>query len=115
MEFYEHKPIYLQIADTLCDKVLSGEWVTEDRIPSVRELGVALGVNPNTIMRTYDHMQSTDVIYNKRGVGYFISPGSKASIIKTQKEQFIKEELPKILKRLSLLGIKPSEIFSELK
>ena len=113
MDFNEHKPIYLQIADTLCDKILSGEWITEDRIPSVRELGITLGVNPNTTMRTYEHLQSTDVIYNKRGVGYFVSPGAKDSIIKIQKEQFIKEELPKIIKRLNLLGIKPSEIFAE--
>lgn len=112
MEFNEHKPIYLQIADTLCDKILTGEWVTEDRIPSIRELGAALGVNPNTIMRTYDHLQSIDVIYNKRGVGYFISPGSKDSIIKIQKERFIKEELPKIVTRMNLLGIEPSEVFN---
>ncbi len=114
MEFNEHKPIYLQISDSLSDKILSGEWVTEDRIPSVRELGITLGVNPNTIMRTYDHLQSTDVIYNKRGVGYFVSPGAKTSIIKSQKEQFIKEELPKIVKRMQLLGIKPEEIFQNL-
>jgi GntR family transcriptional regulator len=113
MEFNEHKPIYLQIADTLCDKVLSGEWVTEDRIPSVRELGASLGVNPNTIMRTYDYLQSTEVIYNKRGVGYFVTNVAKESIVKNQKEQFIQEELPKILKKLNLLGIKPSEIFAE--
>lgn len=111
MEFNEHKPIYLQIADTLCDKVLSGEWVTEDRIPSVRELGTTLGVNPNTTMRTYEHLQSVDVIYNKRGVGYFVSPGAKESIVRIQKEHFIKEDLPKIMKKMSLLGIKPSEIF----
>lgn len=111
MEFNEHKPIYLQIADALCDKVLSKEWQAEDRIPSVRELGTTLGVNPNTIMRTYEHLQSTDVIYNKRGVGYFVSPGARESIIKIQKEQFLTQELPKILKRMSLLGIKPSEVF----
>lgn len=72
MEFNEHKPIYLQIADNLCDKILSGEWQPEERIPSVRELGIVLGVNPNTIMRTYEHLQSADVIFNKRGVGYYI-------------------------------------------
>jgi GntR family transcriptional regulator len=114
MEFNEHKPIYLQIADTLCDKVLTGEWSSEDRIPSVRELGATLGVNPNTIMRTYEHLQSLDIIFNKRGVGYFISSNAKETIITAQKKQFLKEDLPKILKKMELLGIKASEIFSEI-
>jgi len=110
MEFNEHKPIYLQIADTICDKILSEEWKPEERIPSVRELGVLLGVNPNTIMRTYDYLQSSDIIFNKRGVGYFISKDAKTTIISVQKHKFIQEELPKILKRMKLLGINPSEL-----
>jgi len=111
MEFNEHKPIYLQIADSLCDKVLCGEWGPEERIPSVRELGAQLGVNPNTIMRTYEHLQSIEIIFNKRGVGYFISRNAKETIITAQKNQFIQDELPKILKRMELLNIKPSDIF----
>jgi DNA-binding transcriptional regulator YhcF (GntR family) len=114
MEFNEHKPIYLQISDTICDKILGEEWREEERIPSVRELGITLGVNPNTIMRTYDHLQSIEIIYNKRGVGYYITTGAKASIISLQREQFIKEELPKITKRMNLLGLKPSDIFRDL-
>jgi len=114
MEFNEHKPIYLQISDTICDKILGDEWREEERIPSVRELGITLGVNPNTIMRTYDHLQSIDIIYNKRGVGYYVTAGAKATIVSLQREQFIKEELPKITKRMNLLGLKPSDIFRDL-
>jgi DNA-binding transcriptional regulator YhcF (GntR family) len=114
MEFNEHKPIYLQISDTICDKILGEEWREEERIPSVRELGITLGVNPNTIMRTYDHLQSVEIIYNKRGVGYYVTTGAKANIISFQREQFIKEELPKITKRMNLLGLKPSDIFRDL-
>lgn len=77
MEFNEHKPIYLQIADNLCDKILGGEWQPEERIPSVRELGTLLGVNPNTIMRTYDHLQSLEVIFNKRESATYIKRGKR--------------------------------------
>ena len=111
MEFNEHKPIYLQISDTICDLVLTNEWKEEERIPSVREYGGILGVNPNTIMRTYDHLQEAEIIYNKRGVGYFVKTGAKEQIITIQREQFIQEELPKIKRRLELLGLNPTEIF----
>lgn len=111
MEFNEHKPIYLQISDTICDLILTDEWKEEERIPSVREYGGILGVNPNTIMRTFDHLQNAEIIYNKRGVGYFVSSGAKKRIISIQREQFIEDELPKIKRRLELLGLNPKDIF----
>ena len=80
-------------------------------VKSLRELGVTLGVNPNTIMRTYEHLQSIEIISNKRGVGYFVNTGAKNTIIALQREQFIRDELPKIKRRMNLLGLKPSEIF----
>ncbi|MDP3436631.1 MAG: GntR family transcriptional regulator [Bacteroidales bacterium] len=112
MVFNEHKPIYLQISDNVCDKILSGEWSAEERIPSVRELGTILGVNPNTIMRTYDHLQTIEIIYNKRGVGYYVTSNARVKIIKIQKDQFLKEDLPQIIKKMSQLGINPCELFN---
>ncbi len=76
MEFNDHKPIYLQIADTVCDKIVSGEWNAEDRVPSVRELGMTLGVNPNTIMRSYEYLQTINVIYNKMWEEYELTPNN---------------------------------------
>ena len=76
MEFDSNKPIFLQIADSFHEKILSGELNPGDRIMSVRELGGELGVNPNTVMRSYEKMTASGIIYNKRGIGYFISDDS---------------------------------------
>lgn len=110
MEFNEHKPIYLQIADTLCERILCGEWEEEGRIPSVRELGMELGVNPNTIMRTYEYLQNGDIIYNKRGIGYFVISGAKKAIVKSQKAQFVEQDLAQVFKKMDILGITIEEI-----
>lgn len=110
MEFNPHKPIYLQIADSLCENILNGEWQPEDRVPSVRELGVNLGVNPNTVVRVFEYMQNHNIIYNKRGIGYFVSENAKKEILKEQREQFIKEELPQMIKKMKLLEISMLEI-----
>ena len=56
MEFNSNKAIYLQISDIICEKILSGELKADDRIPSVREYGASIGVNPNTVMRTYEKL-----------------------------------------------------------
>jgi len=106
MDFIAHKPIYLQIADNICNKILRKELLPDDRILSIRDLGIELGVNPNTITRSYEYLQSIDIIYNKRGLGFFVSEGAREKIIAVEKERFLKTELPEILKKMELLGIK---------
>ena len=105
MEFNAHKPIYLQICSQTYENILNGELKAEDRILSVRDLGIQLGVNPNTIMRSYETMTNAGIIYNKRGIGYFITEGAKDIVLKQMKEEFINEELPEVVKKMKLLGI----------
>ena len=111
MEFSENKSIYLQICDAICERILSGELAADSRIPSVREYGAEIGVNPNTIMRSYEKLTSEGIIYNRRGIGYFISPDAQKIVLETQKEEFLKNELPLILKRMKLMGIDPKDVF----
>ena len=111
MEFSENKSIYLQICDAICERILSGELARDSRIPSVREYGAEIGVNPNTVMRSYEKLTGEGIIYNRRGIGYFISPDAQKIVMETQKEEFLKNELPQILKRMKLLGIDPKDVF----
>jgi len=111
MNFSAEKPIYLQIADAVCDRILSGELKGEDRIPSVREYGADLGVNPNTMMRSYEKLTADGIIYNKRGIGYFVTPDARESVLKAQRKDFLEKEVPAIRQRMSLLGLTP-DIFN---
>lgn len=108
MEFNNNKSIYLQICDAICEQILSGELRPDERIPSVREYGADIGVNPNTVMRSYEKLTGEGIIYNRRGIGYFISNNAKEIVLDAQRKDFIENELPAILKRMELLGIDPS-------
>lgn len=110
MNYSANQSIFIQIADRICDRVLSGEYRPETRIPSVREMAADMEVNPNTVMRSYERLQNNRIIYNKRGIGYFISPDAKPIIIKIRKNEFIKEILPAVFKEMSLLGISIEEV-----
>ena len=105
MEFNGNKSIYLQICDAICDKILSQELKPDERIPSVREYGAEIGVNPNTVMRSYEKLTNEGIIYNRRGIGYFISPDAHSIVLKAQRREFLDNELPQILRRTHLLGI----------
>lgn len=105
MEFNPNKSIYLQVYDNVCHKILIGELLPDERIPSVREYATEIGVNPNTIMRTYEKLTSDNIIYNKRGIGYFVSPNAKEEILEFQRNDFLTNELPGIIARMKILGI----------
>ena len=94
MEFDGNKPIYLQIVDVICDNILDGTLKPDGRILSVREYGAQLG----------------EIIYNKRGLGYFISPDARDKVLAIRRAQFLEESVPKIRRQMTLLGFGP-EIF----
>ena len=105
MDFHAEKPIFLQIADSICDRILSGQLKGDERIPSVREYGAEVGVNPNTMMRAYEKLTAEEIIYNKRGIGYFVSADALEKIKAAQKAEFLKVEVPAILHKMELLGL----------
>ena len=110
MNFNSNQSIFIQIADRICDRVLSGEYKADDRIPSVRELAVEMEVNPNTAMRSFDRLQNYNIIYNKRGIGYFISGEANDKIRQMRQSQFVEEVLPSVFKEMQLLGISSEEL-----
>lgn len=114
MNFDEHKPIYLQISDTICEKILNDEYAEDERIPSIREMGALLGVNPNTVMRSYEYLKSIDIIYDKRGVGFFTSPDAKKAVKDIYKKEFFETELPAIIKKIKLLDIDTTDLTSKI-
>lgn len=110
MKFKESKSIYLQIADRICDEILQGQYSEEERIPSVREYAATVEVNANTVVRTYDFLQGQEIIYNKRGIGYFVSLGAKDKIIGLRKDIFLHEDLPEFFRQIRTLDIPMKEI-----
>ena len=105
MNFIEDKAIYLQIIDYICEQILSSRWKVGDRILSVREFGAALEVNPNTVLRSYNELMDREILYKKRGIGYFVADGAIQKIRTEQKHYFLTEECPKFFKKMQLLGL----------
>ncbi len=112
MEFRESQAIYLQIADFVCERILLKEWKPAERIPSVRELAVQLEVNPNTVMRTYEFLQQHDIIYNERGVGFFVATNAIKHAVTYRKDEFLNKDLSHIFRNMYLLNIYPEDLQS---
>jgi DNA-binding transcriptional regulator YhcF (GntR family) len=110
MNFKDNKAIYLQIAERICDMILMGEYREEDRIPSAREYASIVEVNFNTVMRSFEHLQASGIIFNKRGIGYFVSAGAGEKIRSIRKDYFLRKEINDFFKQIYLLDIPIREI-----
>lgn len=114
MEFSEPRSIYLQIADQMRDRVLKGEWENGERVPSIREMAVELGVNPNTVTRSYQALLEWGVVVNRRGRGYFVSESASERALNTMREEFLRDEIPRIVRAMQTLGIGIDELAGHL-
>lgn len=110
MNFDNNKPIYIQIADNLCERILGGSFKAGERIPSVREWGATIGVNPNTVARSYELLTERGVIYNQRGIGFFAKEDAVEKILEMERKIFLEEELPAFVNRAKLLGIELKDV-----
>lgn len=105
MDFKDNKPIYLQIVALIGERIASGQWEELQRIPSVRDLGAELGVNPNTCIRAYEQLTREGVIANTRGIGYSVCEGGRKKVLQMNRTEFMENTLPEIFMQMSSLGI----------
>ncbi len=110
MEFKENTPIYMQIANRIAEEILEGKYRGDERVPSVREYAARVEVNANTTMRAYEFLQQRNVIYNKRGIGYFVAPAAADIIMASRKKEFVAVELKHVFEQMRLLHMDMKEI-----
>lgn len=110
MEFSESQPIYKQIVDYCHRCIMSGEWREWERIPSTKDLSVALGVNNRTVLKAFDELNESEVIFQKRGLGYFVSSSAPERIRALMRAEFMTKTLPKMIETMRSLGITREEL-----
>jgi len=113
IDYSINKPLYLQIADHVCEQILQGVWTPEERIASARELGVTLGVNMHTVAKSFDYLQDKQILFQRRGIGYFVEKDGIKRIREMYKTEFFKTDLPYLFKKMQKLNVSVREIVLE--
>lgn len=101
------KAIYLQIADKIIDDVLDNAIKPGERLPSVREYAAMVQVNPNTMVRTYEHLSTLEIIRNRRGIGYFLDEEAPERARRLRADEFFGSEIFGMFQKLRQLGVSP--------
>ncbi|MBP3285682.1 MAG: GntR family transcriptional regulator, partial [Prevotella sp.] len=64
----------------------------------------------NTAVKAYDELARANIIYNKRGLGYFVTPGAREQILQVRKKEFMEQKMPEMFRQMRLLGISKEEV-----
>jgi DNA-binding transcriptional regulator YhcF (GntR family) len=110
MDFQTGRSIHEQIRDFIVTGIMQSRWREDERLPSVRELAVELGVNPNTVQRSYSSLQEEGVIQNQRGIGYFVAPQGDLRAQDLRRRQFEQDLLPRVFATMQELQYTPADI-----
>ena len=103
MEFDNNKPIYIQIADSMCEAVLAGKYAAGERIPSVREWSASIGVNPNTVQKAYHLLEEEGLVYSRSGAKSYISlTEERIDSVKQEMVSGVVRELVGTVKRMGV-------------
>ncbi|QSH42337.1 GntR family transcriptional regulator [Lentisphaerota bacterium ZTH] len=93
LEFNSGIPVYKQIFNQLSNLIAGGRFASGDKLPSIRELSSALGINPNTVARTFLELELKGYIECRRGNGSFVSSKPIESVISEAEKEEIMERL----------------------
>ena len=111
--FNDSAPIYLQIVNTLKRNIASGAYPPGSRLPSVRDLALEAGVNPNTMQRALSELERSGLVNSQRTAGRFITEdaGALLDLRKSMSEEIVSE----FIVRLRGLGMSDEQILDTVR
>lgn len=115
IEFTKDVPIYIQIAQAIEDNIIKDIYKEEEMIPSTTEISVKYKINPATVGKGFNILVDEGIIYKKRGVGMFVSTGSKELLMEKRKESFFKDYVVTLLDEAKKLNISTDDIIKMIK
>jgi len=104
------KPVFLKFAESLEDGILKGIFDEETQIPSINEAAVTFKINPATANRGVNLLVDEGIIYKKRGIGMFVSPGAREKIIAKRSRAFYDDYIVPLLEEARKLNLSGKEI-----
>jgi len=111
-KFQSDQPIYTQLIEQMKIAIASGTYAPGERLPSVRELSVQAGVNPNTMQRALGVLEQEGLVHSQRTSGRFVT--EERAMIKDAKWSLAQVQVQKFLSAMKQLGYAPGEIVAML-
>ena len=110
INYRDGRPIYEQVKDDLRRLVVTGAMQPGEKLPSVRELALEAGVNPNTVQRSLTELEREGLVFSQRTAGRFVTENE--NMIVNAKLRIADERVSEFLRSMKTLGCGRQEIIS---
>ena len=112
-QWHDQSPIYLQLRQRVLQRIVSGSLAEGDAVPSVRQVASDEHINPLTVSKAYQLLVDEGLLEKRRGVGMFVTAGAQQSALAQERELFLREEWPKIRRRIALLQLDVEDLIDK--
>jgi GntR family transcriptional regulator len=101
----DNVPIYRQLRARVVAMILDGALNEGDPLPSVRQVAAEYQINPLTVSKAYQELVDEQLVEKRRGLGMFVTEGSRELLLKSERERFLREEWPPLHARIKRMGL----------
>ena len=112
-EFSNDAPIYAQLILQIKVGIVSGAFPPGERLPSVRDLAMEAGVNPNTMQRALTELERDGLVYSQRTAGRFLT--EDRNMINAAKRGLAEHHIQVFLAAMRQLGYQQEEMIALLR
>jgi GntR family transcriptional regulator len=114
-DWNDSQPIYRQLRDRVVHMILDGTLKDGDPLPSVRNVAADYRVNPLTVLKGYQQLVDESLVEKRRGLGMYVVPGARNTLLKDERQRFLDDEWPKVAATIHRLGLQPKELLAAIK
>jgi len=115
LDLHSQMPIYLQIAEMIREAIVNGDIKASDSIPSVRQMSVEYGINPQTILKATSLLLQENILEKKRGLGLFVTDSAQEKLMLIEMKKYKNEFIPFLINRGNILGLTSNDICEIIK
>jgi DNA-binding transcriptional regulator YhcF (GntR family) len=112
--FDDSAPIYQQVAAQIEEQILSGELASEDQVMSTNAYASFYRINPATAAKGFHQLVDEGILYKRRGLGMFVSPGAPEKLRAKRRERFFAEHVEPMVAEARMIGVPLDEIVKHI-
>ena len=110
IQWSEGAPIYRQLKERVVAMLLDGVLKPGDPLPSVRQVAAEYQLNPITVSRAFQELADENLVEKRRGLGMYMSENARELLLDSEKQRFLHDEWPAIVKRIRRLGLRTDQL-----
>lgn len=113
VQWNDSQPIFIQIRQRIIELILNKTIKEGEAVPSIRQIATDLSVNPLTVTKAYQSLVDAELVEKKRGLGMYVKTGARAALLAQERERFLADEWPRILKQIEALGLELGDLMGK--